>query len=244
MKKYVSVEETQIKKNNYFFWLAIAAAAFLILFSACKTIADDTDIDLVPDIVQADTATPAAAADKKKFNVNFFLNNIFQTSRHRGGMWNINDYKLEVNGDVINLQDYSFNIYSKNWAILDARADYEFSKKFSGHITNRLIYFTNNDRDLSRAYFKNDLNELYFTYSPDKSNNLQVGRINFKAGAGIGFNPTDYFKRNSANDLFTEDPVALRDNRLGALMAKVGLSDNKNSVVLIYTPKIDDKKNK
>lgn len=47
---------------------------------------------------------------------------------------------------------------------------------------------------------------------------LDLGRINLRSGAALGFNPTDFFKTRAVVEPLSADPSVLREDRLGTLM--------------------------
>jgi hypothetical protein len=67
---------------------------------------------------------------------------------------------------------------------------------------------------------------------------LDAGRINFRGGVGIGFNPTDYFRTNAQISHTNEDPSQLRTNRLGTVGARVQKINDQSAWSFVYTPKV------
>jgi len=66
----------------------------------------------------------------------------------------------------------------------------------------------------------NEFREGFFSWEPVPGTYLDGGRINLKSGVAVGFNPTDFFKTRTVVDPTSLDPTALRENRLGTLMAR------------------------
>ena len=67
---------------------------------------------------------------------------------------------------------------------------------------------------------------------------FDAGRINFRGGVGIGFNPTDYFRTNAQISHTNEDPSQLRNNRLGTVGARVQKIDDQSAWSVVYAPKV------
>jgi opacity protein-like surface antigen len=91
---------------------------------------------------------------------------------------------------------------------------------------------------LSRQTLRNDLREGYLTWEAATSTYLEAGRINLRNGVALGFNPTDFFKTRTSVGQASLDPSALRQNRLGTLMARAQKIWTGGSVSISYAPKI------
>ena len=105
-------------------------------------------------------------------------------------------------------------------------------------LVDHLHYLNDN-----RTYAKwgkplNDLNEAYASWNAFGTNYLDAGRINLKSGVAIGFNPTDYFKKDAVSVRISEDPLILRENRLGTLMARWQNIHPLGSLTLAAAPKL------
>jgi hypothetical protein len=49
---------------------------------------------------------------------------------------------------------------------------------------------------------------------------VEFGRIRLRDGPGYGFNPTDFFRDHALRTIGTQNPVALREHRMGAVMLR------------------------
>jgi hypothetical protein len=49
---------------------------------------------------------------------------------------------------------------------------------------------------------------------------VELGRIRLRDGPGYGFNPTDFFRDHALRTIGTQNPVALREHRMGAVMLR------------------------
>jgi len=56
------------------------------------------------------------------------------------------------------------------------------------------------------------------SWQPHDGIYLDLGRINLRSGAALGFNPTDFFKSRAVVEPLSADPSVLREDRLGTLM--------------------------
>ena len=85
---------------------------------------------------------------------------------------------------------------------------------------------------------RNDLREAYLTWEALPETYLEFGRINLKNGIALGFNPTDFFKARTAVSQASNDPSALRENRLGTAMLRAQTIWNGGSASVAYAPRL------
>lgn len=106
-------------------------------------------------------------------------------------------------------------------------------------LSDRANVFVQDDIDFaSPRTFRNDLREIYATWEPAQRIYLDAGRVNLRNGVALGFNPTDFFKTGSLVGQASQDPSALRENRLGTLMARAQFLWNGGSSMLAFAPKV------
>lgn len=67
---------------------------------------------------------------------------------------------------------------------------------------------------------------------------FDLGRINQRQAPAYGFSPTDYFKYRALRAVTTADPAALRENRMGTAMLRVGQQWGRGEVSLALVPKL------
>jgi hypothetical protein len=84
----------------------------------------------------------------------------------------------------------------------------------------------------------NSLREAYVTQALGQSSLVDLGRINRRYGAAIGYNPTDFFKTNAVRSVVSIDPYVLRENRLGTVMAAGQTVWSSGSLTAVYAPKL------
>ncbi|HSC81325.1 MAG TPA: hypothetical protein VLC08_13300 [Chitinolyticbacter sp.] len=66
----------------------------------------------------------------------------------------------------------------------------------------------------------NTLREAYLGWQPDAQTAIDLGRVNVRYGAGLGYNPTDFFKVGALRSVTSADPQALRENRQGSVLLR------------------------
>jgi hypothetical protein len=70
---------------------------------------------------------------------------------------------------------------------------------------------------------------------------LDIGRVQWRSGVASGFNPSDFLKRGAVLDLGTQNPQALRENRLGTVMLRQQWLGQFGSVQLAYIPQLSSR---
>ena len=84
----------------------------------------------------------------------------------------------------------------------------------------------------------NTLKEAYASYAYSKDRIIDIGRINVRSGAALGYNPTDFFRTKSLRAINSIDPESLRSNRLGSVMLRGQAISHRGSLTLLYSPKL------
>ncbi len=126
---------------------------------------------------------------------------------------------------------------------VDAVFDMKLLSSLRLNFSDRFDYFYYSQSEQDEALSQNTLRELYFSWNPYRSFFFEAGRINIKNGVAIGFNPTDYFKRNAVDDQLSQDLQVLRDKRLGALMLKTNFITSSFSLLAAYAPQVSTRPN-
>jgi hypothetical protein len=83
-----------------------------------------------------------------------------------------------------------------------------------------------------------DLREAALQWRIDERDVTELGRVNLRHGAALGFNPTDYFRTRTAVDTSTRDPQAQRVNRLGTVMLNGQRVGNSGSLLVALAPRL------
>jgi len=67
---------------------------------------------------------------------------------------------------------------------------------------------------------------------------FDLGRVNIRNGAAMGFNPTDWFKANALRAIVNPDPAVLRENRQGTVVVQGQQLWEKASLTAALSPKL------
>ena len=201
----------------------ILAAVMGLCRQHCSAGQDD-DLDLIPDSVSAaQPSRPAGGGDSFKF----FIEDETQINSRRHGVL------LPLPDKYIPLWSSRFTFYGK--------ADVRLSPSLNLTIVDRFNHLSDINSGFPSGLVQNDLNEAYLSWNVYRENYLDAGRINLKSGVAIGFNPTDFFKKNSVSLRTSEDPIVLRENRLGTVMARVQSIFPFGALTLAAAPEISDR---
>ncbi len=87
----------------------------------------------------------------------------------------------------------------------------------------------------------NSLREAYAGWqAEDAATVLDLGRVNYRNGPAFGFNPTDFLRAGALRSITTADPVALRENRMGTAMLRLGRRWGDTGLSAVLAPKVDN----
>jgi len=84
----------------------------------------------------------------------------------------------------------------------------------------------------------NTLREAYVSWSRADNQMFDLGRVNIRNGAAMGFNPTDWFKANALRAIVNPDPAVLRENRQGTVVVQGQQLWEKASLTAALSPKL------
>ncbi|GMV46040.1 MAG: hypothetical protein AMXMBFR66_14380 [Pseudomonadota bacterium] len=91
----------------------------------------------------------------------------------------------------------------------------------------------------------NSLREAYAGWQADDAATvLDLGRVNYRNGPAFGFNPTDFLRSGALRTITTADPVALRENRMGTAMLRLGRRWGDAGLSAVLAPKIAEAPNR
>jgi hypothetical protein len=209
--------------------VAFIAAAMMVV----PRLAMADDADLIPTGVLDEPPKPPPTADAKpakpkppkKFHWKLFLENAFTVSA--------------FDHDVVVPFPSSFAVGWQNRTSFDAYLQWKPLKSLSFTFSDRLnLYFQDQQSFFSKNTVRNDLREGYVTWQPHTSIYLEVGRINVRNGAALGFNPTDFFKTRTLVGQASLDPSVIRQNRFGTLMVRGQAIWSSGSVSIAFAPKV------
>jgi hypothetical protein len=127
---------------------------------------------------------------------------------------------------------------------LDFRRDDTLGKGFRLGISNRFdgaLDLVKGDGAPSYQGAWNSLRELWLGWQRSTAVGAigsSVGRINIRSGVASGYNPSDFFKENAVRTSLSLDPVALRLNRLGAVMLELHYTHSLGTITAAAVPRL------
>ncbi len=206
---------------------AAAGALAAALACAAPAPARADDVDLIPQAVQQDAqraAPQAAAAPAGAARV--YVEDALT-------FWTLRDPVVPLPGGA--------GIEQRNRSSLDARGRWQLGPTLGFSFSDRLSVIEQSDYDFpSRRSVRNDWREGYLTWEPAPRDYLEAGRINLRNGVALGFNPTDFFKTRTLVDQISQDPSAMRENRLGTLMLRAETIREGGAASLAWAPRLYD----
>ncbi len=122
---------------------------------------------------------------------------------------------------------------------LDARLDTTLAPGWRAVFADRLDL--NRGDGISGNNDVNTLKEAYVSWQAQPDRVADLGRINVRNGAAMGYNPTDYFRVGALRSVVSLDPASLRENRLGSAMLRGQTLWEGGSLTALYSPKLDDR---
>ena len=125
-------------------------------------------------------------------------------------------------------------------ASLNIRCDGALGSRWRAVFSDRLDYFWAQG---SSAEAVNTLKEAYVSFRGGGTELFDVGRINVREGVGFAYNPSDYFRAHAVRAIISIDPGTLRDERLGALMARSQTLWSSGSLTALYAPRVSAEPN-
>ena len=167
---------------------------------------EDSDLARIPTDTQQATATHAQPPSTGAANERIYVENAFTQNGQRGGLI----VPTPQSTPLTPWQERVFLDVRKVWR-LDERLNFSLSGRFNFRAEND-ISLPNHENVI------NDFREGFLSWQPHDGIYLDLGRINLRSGAALGFNPTDFFKSRAVVEPLSADPSVLREDRLGTLM--------------------------
>ncbi len=129
--------------------------------------------------------------------------------------------------------------------VLDFRREWTVAPHLKLGLSNRLEQVHADTGSVTR----HALREAYASWRWGKDNDsrdgadsyLDIGRLQWRSGVASGFNPSDFLKRGAVLDLGTQNPQALRENRLGTVMLRQQWLGHFGSLQLAYIPQLSSR---
>jgi len=167
---------------------------------------EDSDLARIPSDTQPATATHSKEPSTGGANERIYLENAFTETGQRSGLI-VPSPQLTA---LTPWQERVFLDIRKVWR-LDERLNFSLSDRFNLRAQNG-ISLPNHENAI------NEFREGFLSWQSHDGFYLDLGRINLRSGAALGFNPTDFFKSRAVVEPLSADPSVLREDRLGTLM--------------------------
>jgi hypothetical protein len=167
---------------------------------------EDNDLARIPSDSQSAPATRAKAASTGAANERIYLENGFTQTGHRGGL-------------IVPSPQLTASTPWQERVFLDVRKAWRLDERLTLRLSDRFNLRAQNDISLpNHENIINDFREGFLSWQPHDGFYLDLGRINLRSGAALGFNPTDFFRSRAVVEPLSADPSVLREDRLGSLM--------------------------
>lgn len=121
--------------------------------------------------------------------------------------------------------------------LVDGRGDWQLGTGLTAKASARAAAARTHDGATSQDE-QFDLREAALQWRINERDVTELGRVNLRQGAALGFNPTDYFKTRTAVDTSTRDPQAQRVNRLGTVMLNAQRVGDSGSLLAALAPRL------
>lgn len=122
-------------------------------------------------------------------------------------------------------------------SVLDLRREWHLGNDWSATVSGRIEWTGDGNTSTVRKAFR----EGYVAKRVGDSLFVDVGRINLRSGVASGFNPTDWLREAAALPQTTQNPVSLRENRLGTVMLRLQAIENWGAVQVAMVPHLAHK---
>jgi hypothetical protein len=129
--------------------------------------------------------------------------------------------------------DEDFGIYRGS---VDLRFDVPLSKELRGIFSDRLDLIDSDG--VPPGENVNTLREAYLSWARTEHQIIDLGRVNVRNGAAVGFNPTDWFKENALRAVTDPDPAVLRENRQGTVVLQLQQLWDQASLTATFSPRL------
>jgi len=125
-----------------------------------------------------DAKTPSTGAANERI----YLENAFTQVGQRGGL-------------IVPSPQLSAPSPWQERVFLDIRKVWQLDERLTLRLSDRFNFRAQNDISLpNHENVINDFREGFLSWQPHDGIYLDLGRINLRSGAALGFNPTDFFK--------------------------------------------------
>ena len=119
---------------------------------------------------------------------------------------------------------------------IDLRYDSTIAPGLRAVLSNRLDL--SHSDEPPRETNVNTLREAYLSWHASPDQIVDIGRVNLRYGAALGFNPTDYFKAGALRSIVSPDPASLRENRQGTFLIQGQKLWSGSSLTGLFSPRL------
>lgn len=119
---------------------------------------------------------------------------------------------------------------------LDLRYDAKIAPGWRAVVSDRLDVARSTDAQFD--FDVNTLREAYLSWHVNPDEIVDIGRVNLRFGAALGYNPTDYFKAGALRSITSPDPASLRENRQGTVVLQGQKLWSGGSVTAVLSPRL------
>ena len=127
----------------------------------------------------------------------------------------------------------------QNRSSMDGRGEWKLADGLRVTLSDRFnVLAASNVYLPAHQEFRNDLREAFVTWEPSPESYLEIGRLNLRNGAALGYSPTDFFKTRSLVDQASLDPSVIREDRLGTFVIRAQRIFEGGSASIVYAPKL------
>jgi len=187
---------------------------------------ENKDLELIPAGAQQPPDATATPAEVKSAPRRIYLEDAITGAQRRNEL-----PEPQPPPPSFNWQDRLFVDWREEWGLGDG---------VRVNLSDRgNIRFENDISFPNQKNLINELRELYVSTEPATRSYLDLGRINLKSGVALGYNPTDYFKTRAVVEPLSLDPTALRENRLGTIMARAQQIWERGSLTAVLAPALE-----
>ena len=119
---------------------------------------------------------------------------------------------------------------------LDLRYDGTIAPGLRAVLSDRLDL--SHSSEAPRETNVNTLREAYLSWHASPSLIADIGRVNVRYGAALGYNPTDFFKPGALRSIVSPDPASLRENRQGTFALQGQKVWSGSSLTGVFSPRL------
>jgi len=185
---------------------------------------EDSDLARIPGNSKTATADSTRATSTGEANERVYLEDAYIQTAWRSGL-------------IVPSPQSSPMAAWQERLFLDFRRVWRLGDRLNLNLSDRLNIRAENDISApNHENVINDLREAFVSWQPHDGIYLDLGQINLRSGAALGFNPTDFFKSRTVVEPLSADPSVLREDRLGTLMLEAQYIGHGRALTVAVAP--------